>query len=89
MDVLNLYEDPYIANMLSCDNMKEQLERKYWGKWVVIANLELFGVYDSMDEAELAAKSAKSQLRDHFTTKVGDRSTVVLPNGGLGNSPRS
>lgn len=82
MDVLNLYEDPYIANILAFDNTKEQLERDYWGKWVVFSSMKLFGVYDSVDEAEYAVTAANPAIRDHFLAKVGQRATVVLSHGG-------
>ena len=82
MDVLNLCEDPYIANILACDSMKEQLERDYWGKWVIFSGMKLYGVYGSLDEAEKVAKDAGPAIRDHFLARVGDHPTVVLPHGG-------
>ena len=82
MDVLNLYKDPYIANVLACDSMREQLERDHWGKWVIFSSMKLYGVYGSLAEAEKVAKAAGPAIRDHFLAKVGDHPTVVLSHGG-------
>ena len=58
MDVLNLHDDPHIANILAYDDKKESLEQEHWGKWVVIHKKELLGAYGSFDEAQQAAKDA-------------------------------
>lgn len=37
------------------NQMRAELEDKYWGKWVVIQGGELFGAYDDSEEAAVAA----------------------------------
>ncbi|MYC29771.1 MAG: hypothetical protein F4X65_06755 [Chloroflexi bacterium] len=58
MNVLNLHEDPHIANFLAFNEMKEALMEDHSGKWVVIYNLELQGTYESRSEAQQAAIEA-------------------------------
>ena len=81
MDTLYLNSDPFIANMLAFDNMKEQLERDHWDKWVIVSGLKLFGVYDSFDDAKAAANAAMPAIHNHYLAKVGERATVILSHG--------
>ena len=55
MKVLNLYDYPRFVNAFAYDEMKEALEQEHWGKWIIIDNSELFGVYQTFEEAEEAA----------------------------------
>ncbi len=71
MIVLNLYDDPHIANFLAFDEMKETLMEDHLGKWVVIYNLELQGAYDSRDEAWLAACKAGFDYLNCCIRQVG------------------
>ena len=71
MEVLNLYDYPRFVNAFAYDEMKEELEREHWGKWVVICNLELLGAYGSLDEAQQAAKEAGFDFLDCCIRLVG------------------
>lgn len=55
---MNLYDYPRFVNAIAYQEMKEGLEREHWGQWVVIANSELLGAYESFDEAKQATKNA-------------------------------
>ena len=57
MEVLNLYDYPRFVNAIAYQEMKEELEREHWGQWVVIANSELLGAYESFDEAKQATEN--------------------------------
>ena len=78
MKVLNLYDDPRFVNAFAYDEMKEALEQEHWGKWVVIDNSELFGVYQTFEEADEAAGSAGLKFFEYFVTQVGLRPAIIL-----------
>ena len=82
MKVLNLYDDPRFVNAQAYDEMKEALEREHWGKWVVIDDSKLFGVYQTYDEADEAAGAAGSNFFEYFITQVGLTPAIILSNGG-------
>lgn len=71
MNVLNLYEDPHIANFLAFEEMKEALMEDHFGKWAVICNLELQGVYESRDDARQAACEAGFDYLNCCIRQVG------------------
>lgn len=82
MDVLNLYDFPRLVNAFAYDEMKEVLEQEHWGKWVVIDNSELFGIYQTFEEAEEVADEAGLDFFEYFITQVGPSPTVILSHGG-------
>ena len=71
MEVLNLYDDPRFVNVFAYDEMKEALEREHWGKWVVIHSSELFGAYETHEEADEAAGAAGLDFFEYYITQVG------------------
>ena len=58
MSERKVFRHPRFEQMMAYDDMKDELEQKYSGKWVVICNSELLGVYESFDEARKATKDA-------------------------------
>ena len=82
MKVLNLYDDPRFVNAFAYDEMKETLEQEHWGKWVVIDNSELFGVYQTYDEADNAAGAAGLDFFEYFITQVEAEPAIILSHGG-------
>lgn len=48
--------------------LKPELEREYWGKWIVIAYGQLQGVGDSLEEVDQFASTA----RDRIIVQVGE-----------------
>ena len=82
MDVLNLYDYPRLVNAFAYDEMKELLEQKHWGKWIIIDNSELFGVYQTFEEAEEAADEAGLDFFEYFITQVGFNPAIILLHGG-------
>lgn len=55
---INVYEIPQLANAMAYEEMKEELKREHWGKWVVIHDMDLLGTYSSFDEAQQATQEA-------------------------------
>ena len=68
---MNLYDYPRFVNANAFEKMKEALEREHWGKWVVIANSELLGAYESFDEAQQATKNTGIDYLHCFIRPVG------------------
>ena len=82
MEVLNLYDYPRFVNAFAYEEMQEALEQEHWGKWVVIDNAELFGVYQTYEEADEAAGTAGLDFFEYFITQVGPSPAIILSNGG-------
>ena len=82
MEVLNLYEDPRFVNVFAFEDMKDALEREYWGKWVVIDKSELFGVYENYEEADEAARTAGLNPFEYYSALVGALPAIILLHGG-------
>jgi hypothetical protein len=70
---INIYEIPSLANAMAYEEMREELKQEHWGKWVVIDNMELFGAYESYDEAKEATKAAGLNFLDCCIALVGAR----------------
>ena len=81
MEVLNLYDYPRFVNAFAYDEMKEELEREHWGKWVVIDDSKLFGVYENYEDADEAARAAGLDFFEYFITQVGLRPAIILSYG--------
>jgi hypothetical protein len=75
---INVYEIPSLANAMAYEDMKEELKQEHWGKWVVIDDLKLFGVYESFDEAKEATKEAGLNFLDSCIARVGARAAIIL-----------
>ena len=82
MDVLNLYDYPRMANAIAYEEMKEALEQEHWGKWVVIDSSELFGAYQTYEEADEAAGAAGLDFSEYFIRQVGVMPAIILSHGG-------
>ena len=57
------------ANNQAYQNLKEELEQKYFGKWIVIAHGQLQGVGDSIVELNHLASDAN----DRIVVQVGQQ----------------
>lgn len=75
---INVYEIPQLANAMAYEEMKEELTREYWGKWVVIHDMGLFGAYESYDDAKSAAKVAGLNYLDCSIRQVGVEPTPII-----------
>ena len=71
-------QDPQIDQAMLYEEMKEELERKYLGKWVVIGNYELLGSYESFNEAKEAAKAAGIGFSECCIAQVGVPAPIIL-----------
>lgn len=79
---MNLYDDPRFVNAFAYEDMKAALQQGHRGKWVVIDNSELFGIYQTYEEAENAARTAGLDFFEYFITQVGSEPAIILSHGG-------
>ena len=70
-------EHPLLEQMSAYMNLQEELERTHLGQWVVVANGELMGIFDSYDEAETAAEEQGIDVLHRLICEVGLRSAVT------------
>ena len=50
------------TNNQAYEKLKDELEKKYWGKWIVIAYSQLQGVGDSLTEVNHLAPDAQHRI---------------------------
>ena len=59
------------ANNRVYEAMKEELSKKYRGKFIIIAEGKLIGAYESLNEASEKLRSLKPHVKHAILTKVG------------------
>ncbi|MBI3913622.1 MAG: hypothetical protein HY327_05485 [Chloroflexi bacterium] len=64
---LNLMDAEREANDRAYEQLRAELERQHWGKWVVIADGVLQGIGDSLEQVNEFAPTA----RDRIVMQVG------------------
>ena len=59
------------ANNRVYEAMKEELSKKYTGKFIIVAEGKLIGVYENLNEASEKLRSLRPQIKHAILTKVG------------------
>ena len=59
------------ANNRVYEAMKEELSKKYKGKFIIIAEGKLIGIYENLNEASEKLRSLKPRIKHAILTKVG------------------
>ena len=59
------------ANNRVYEAMKEELSQKYTGKFIIIAEGKLIGVYENLNEASEKLRSLKPRIKHAILTRVG------------------
>jgi len=59
------------ANNRVYEAMKEELSQKYTGKFIIIAEGKLTGVYENLNEASEKLRSLKPRIKHAILTRVG------------------
>lgn len=75
---LGKLEHPLIDQMDAYDEMREELESNYFGKWVVIDDGRLVGVYDTFHEGEADAQNHGLNVMNYLITRVGVEPPIIL-----------
>ena len=59
------------ANNRVYEAMKEELSKRYTGKFIIIAEGKLIGVYENLNEASEKLRSLRPHIKHAILTKVG------------------
>ncbi len=75
---LGKLEHPLLDQMEVYDEMREELERKYFGRWVIIDGGQLVGDYETFHDAEADAQERGLNVADYLVTRVGVEPPIIL-----------
>ncbi len=70
-----------LAQLVAYHEMRQALEDRYPGQWVVLCNSELVGHYDAYEEARTGAREQGLDLLDCLIQKVGAQPPIILSYG--------
>ena len=68
---LGKIEHPLLDQMEAYDKMREELERKHFGRWVVIDGGRLVGDYATFHEASADAQAKGLNSANYLVNQVG------------------
>ena len=71
-------EHPLLDQIQAYEDRKEELERDYFDRWVIIHRGEVQGDYDSFDSAEEARKKLGIPIMECLTKLVGHEPTTII-----------
>ena len=71
-------ELPLVDQIQAYQDMKEELERDYLCRWIIIHQGQVRGDYDSFDDAELARKNLGIPIMECLTRLVGHEPTIII-----------
>ena len=78
---LGRLEHPLLDQMAAYRELQQELESKYFGRWVVIDDGKLVGNYATFDEAEAAAKEQGLNPSAYLVRQVGTEPPLLLSYG--------
>ena len=82
MATSELFEHPLSGEIMAYQRMQDDLEREFFGRWVIIHDSEKTGGdYESYREAEAAARELALDVLACFIRQVGVDSAVFLSLG--------
>ena len=82
MATSELFEHPLANEILAYQQMQDELEREFYGRWVIIHDSEkTAGDYGSYSDAETAAREMGLDVLACFIRQVGVDSAIFLSLG--------
>ena len=78
------FEHPLMGQAMVYHRMQGELERDYFGQWVIIHDSKLVGGYGSYDDAEEAAQQMGLDVLACFIRQVGSEPIIILSYGRSG-----
>ena len=82
MSPSELFEHPLAEELMAYHRMQDDLEREFFGRWVIIHDSKKTGKdYDSYRDAEAAAKELGLDVLACFIRQVGVNSAIFLSHG--------
>ena len=73
------FEHPLLDQVRAYDLMQEDLERKHFGRWVIISKGQLWGDYKTYREASEAATAMDLNKAECLFRHVGSEAPVIVP----------
>ena len=78
---LGKMEHPLIDQMKAYEAMRQEIENKFFGRWVIIDAGDLVGDYDTFDEARADARKKGLNPLNYLTRQVGVEPPIVISYG--------
>ena len=75
------FEHPLLDQIRAYDLMQKELERKHFGRWVVISAGQLRGDFKTYREASEAATAMDLNKAECLFRHVGSEAPVIVPMG--------
>ena len=75
------FEHPLLDQVKAYDLMQKELERKHFGRWVIISEGQLRGDYKTYREAFEAATTMDLNKAECLFRQVGPEAPVIVPMG--------
>ena len=79
---LGKLEHPLIDQMMAYEEMRQELEANYFGRWVVIYDGRLVGDYGTFQDARAAAKERGLIPLNYLVKRVGVEPPIIVSYGG-------
>lgn len=79
MSPIEQMHPPILEQMEAYRSMKEELEQKYPGRWVIIHERQIQGNYDSFESAEEAAEAMGLHPMIYLVKQVGVEPLIIIP----------
>ena len=76
-----IFQHPLIDQMLAYQDLRDELERDNFGKWVIIHDSELAGICESYEKATAIAREQGLNVLDCLIRQVGVEVPVILSYG--------
>ena len=71
-------EHPLLDQIQAYEDGKEELERDYFGRWIIIHHGQVQGDYDSFDSAEEARRDMDIKITEYLVKHVGSNPVIVI-----------
>ncbi len=78
---LGKLEHPLIDQMNTYDEMREELESNYFGRWVVIDDGKLVGDYETFHQADADAQERGLNPFHYLVQQVGIEPAIIISYG--------
>lgn len=78
---LGKLEHPMIDQMRVYEELREELEDSHFGKWVVIDDGRLVGVYETFQDARADAKENGLHPLNYLVRRVGVEPPIIVSYG--------
>ena len=78
MQPITRVEHPLLDQIQAYEDRKEELERDFFGRWIIIHQGLVQGDYDSFDDAEEARSKLNIPIMECLTKLVGHEPTIII-----------